>query len=311
MQIGDLRTARAPTPYDLEAAARSRAEGGNGVSPEMTGIGAEPGHQEHLRPSTRLRTEASGWRSMVRISIAWLVLHPRTNASSQGAPAITAARIVGDHSVPRPAASAALPKDAGRPPSCVRNISRVQNHPRSDGQHIFRTRLFRPIREKRQPAASFRKGITIMSTRKFILATATLAGLASAALVPTSASAFGHGGHGGFHGGHGGFHNGFGGHHFGFGHNYFGHNYGYGWHYPHYSYWNSYRWRPYYGYGYNSYRSYESAPSYGYNSYPATSPAPAPSYAPPCGCQESAEYNAPPQPMPQQPPPPPRFRQGS
>jgi hypothetical protein len=291
---------------------------------------------------------------MVRMSIARPVLHPGQNTSSQATPAITAARIVGDHSVPRPAACAAfqrsitrrassraafssarvrqvasmsgrrvrtpmrhciraiaLPKDAGRPPSCVTNISRVLNHPRSDGQHIFSPRLFRPIREKRQPAASFRKGITIMNTRKFILATATLAGLATAALVPTSASAFGHGGHGGFHGGHGGFHNGFGGHHFGFGHSYFGHNYGYGWHYPHYSYWNSYRWRPYYGYGYNSYRSYESAPSYGYNSYPVTSPAPAPSYAPPCGCQESAEYNAPPQPMPQQPPPPPRFRQGS
>jgi hypothetical protein len=164
-------------------------------------------------------------------------------------------------------------------------------------------------------ASSFWRRITIMNTkvtRKLVFAAATLASLATAALVPTSASAFGHGGHGGFHGGFGGFHNGF--HHnygHGFGHNYFGHNYrfGYGWHYPHYSYWNSYRWRPHYDYGYNSYGSY--APSYGYNTYPVTSPAPAPSYAPPCGCQESAEYNAPPQPMPQQPPPPPRFRQGS
>ena len=41
-----------------------------------------------------------------------------------------------------------------------------------------------------------------MNTRKLIFAAATLASLATAALVPTSASAFGHGGgHGGFHGG--------------------------------------------------------------------------------------------------------------
>src|SRR5712671_1542482 len=40
------------------------------VQPGDTGIGALPGHQEHRKPSTRLPTEASGWRSKVRISIA-------------------------------------------------------------------------------------------------------------------------------------------------------------------------------------------------------------------------------------------------
>ena len=40
------------------------------------GIGAVPPHQEHLNPSTRLRTEASGCRSIVRMSIARLVRHP-------------------------------------------------------------------------------------------------------------------------------------------------------------------------------------------------------------------------------------------
>jgi hypothetical protein len=47
--------------------------GGNACNPMIFGIGAEPGHHEHLSPSTRLPTDASGWRSMVRISIARIV----------------------------------------------------------------------------------------------------------------------------------------------------------------------------------------------------------------------------------------------
>jgi hypothetical protein len=46
------------------------------VQPGDTGIGALPGHQEHRKPSKRLPTEASGWRSKVRISIARLVRQP-------------------------------------------------------------------------------------------------------------------------------------------------------------------------------------------------------------------------------------------
>ncbi len=34
--------------------------------PTRTSIGAEPGHKEHRKPSTRLPTDASGWRSTVR-----------------------------------------------------------------------------------------------------------------------------------------------------------------------------------------------------------------------------------------------------
>jgi len=53
------------------------AAGGKTCRPRIFGIGAEPGHQEHRRPSTRLPTEASGWRSTVRKSIARLVRRPR------------------------------------------------------------------------------------------------------------------------------------------------------------------------------------------------------------------------------------------
>jgi hypothetical protein len=49
------------------------ATGGSAYSPIIFGIGADPGHHEHRKPSTRLPTEASGWRSMVRISIARFV----------------------------------------------------------------------------------------------------------------------------------------------------------------------------------------------------------------------------------------------
>jgi hypothetical protein len=44
--------------------------GGGAYSPSSFGIGADPGHREHRRPSTNVPTDASGWRSMVRRSIA-------------------------------------------------------------------------------------------------------------------------------------------------------------------------------------------------------------------------------------------------
>jgi hypothetical protein len=73
----------------------------------ILGIGAEPGHHEHRSPSTSEPTDASGWRSIVRMSIARLDRQPGQCTSSHGMPAITAQRIVGDHRAPRPAASAA------------------------------------------------------------------------------------------------------------------------------------------------------------------------------------------------------------
>jgi hypothetical protein len=56
-------------------------------------------------PRTRVATEARGWRSTFRRSIARLVPQPGQNTSSHGVPAISAARIVGDHSTSRLAAS--------------------------------------------------------------------------------------------------------------------------------------------------------------------------------------------------------------
>jgi hypothetical protein len=58
-----------------------------------------------LRATTRVATEARGWRSTIRRSIARLVTQPGQNMSSHGVPAISAARIVGDHSVSRLPAS--------------------------------------------------------------------------------------------------------------------------------------------------------------------------------------------------------------
>jgi hypothetical protein len=59
---------------------RARFAGGNVYKPSSFGIGADPGHQEQRRSSTKVPTEASGWRSMVRRSIARLVprLYPET-----------------------------------------------------------------------------------------------------------------------------------------------------------------------------------------------------------------------------------------
>src|SRR5580700_3178522 len=58
----------------------------------MLGIGAVSGHHEHRSPSTRVATEARGWRSTLRRSIARLAPQPGQNTSSQGVPAISAAR---------------------------------------------------------------------------------------------------------------------------------------------------------------------------------------------------------------------------
>src|SRR5262249_50626511 len=62
------------------------------MQPGKDGIGAKPGHHEHLKPSTKLPTDASGWRSRVRISIAfacpttWTIdIEPR-RSGNDGAP---------------------------------------------------------------------------------------------------------------------------------------------------------------------------------------------------------------------------------
>jgi len=81
------------------------AEGGRACSPRILGIGADSGHHEHRSPSTSVATDARGWRSTLRRSTARLVPQPGQNTSSHGVPAISAARIVGDHSMSRLAAS--------------------------------------------------------------------------------------------------------------------------------------------------------------------------------------------------------------
>lgn len=88
--------------------------GGCARTPTIRGIGADPGHHEQRRPKTRLPTEASGCRSIMRMSTAQLVWHPGQWTSSQGMLAISAARIVGDHRVPRSAASAAFQRSMTR-----------------------------------------------------------------------------------------------------------------------------------------------------------------------------------------------------
>jgi hypothetical protein len=55
---------------------RLRLAGGNANNPISFGIGAKPGHHEHLKPS------ASGSRSMVLRSIALLVPQPGQKTSS-------------------------------------------------------------------------------------------------------------------------------------------------------------------------------------------------------------------------------------
>jgi hypothetical protein len=81
----------ATAPHHAPNASRCFAAGGAAWSPIRRGIGAEPWHNEHRRFSTRLPTDASGWRSSTRMSIARLVLQPGQKTSSHGAPARTAA----------------------------------------------------------------------------------------------------------------------------------------------------------------------------------------------------------------------------
>jgi hypothetical protein len=92
-------------PPDHRFVAADFAAGGTECRPRILGIGADSGHHEHRSPRTRVATEARGWRSTFRRSIARLVPQPGQNTSSQGVPAISAARIVGDHSMSRLAAS--------------------------------------------------------------------------------------------------------------------------------------------------------------------------------------------------------------
>jgi hypothetical protein len=60
----------------LHRATRWRLAGGRAYRPSSFGIGAMPGHQEHRRPSTSVPTDARGWRSTARRSIARLVPRP-------------------------------------------------------------------------------------------------------------------------------------------------------------------------------------------------------------------------------------------
>jgi hypothetical protein len=85
--------------------ARAFAAGGSACKPSILGIGANSGHQEHPSPRTRVATDARGWRSTFRGSIARLVPQPGQNTSSQGVLATRAARIAGDHSMFRLSAS--------------------------------------------------------------------------------------------------------------------------------------------------------------------------------------------------------------
>ena len=68
--------------------------------------------------------------------------------------------------------------------------------------------------------------------RKLALALVAATALGTAAMAPTSASAWGFGGHGGFHGYHDGYH-GYHGYGYGWGYRHFGWGYGRGWCYWH------------------------------------------------------------------------------
>jgi hypothetical protein len=73
---GSLRLA-----FFLVSAFEPRSSACAACSPHQDGIGADPWHQEHRSPSTRLSTDAPGWRSIIPTSIARLVLHPRRNTA--------------------------------------------------------------------------------------------------------------------------------------------------------------------------------------------------------------------------------------
>jgi hypothetical protein len=107
-------------------AARCPALGGKAYRPDSFGIGADLGHHEHLSPSTSAPTEASGWRSSVRRSIARLVPQPGQETSSQGVPASSAARIAGDHSMSRPVASRRFQRSRTSSASRARGAVRLQ-----------------------------------------------------------------------------------------------------------------------------------------------------------------------------------------
>jgi hypothetical protein len=120
-----------------------------------------------------------------------------------------------------------------------------------------------------------------MSIRKSMFALAALTTVATAALSPTSASAWGSshgGGFGGNHGGFGGYRGGFGGYRGGFA------GYHGGWNRWGYGGWNHWGYRNYWTYccygSYGSYRPVYSAPSYAPPSYSVPTYS-APSYAPP------------------------------
>jgi hypothetical protein len=66
-----------PTSPDRNShAVCTRLAGGRANRPISFGIGAEPGHHEHRKPSTSVPMEASGWRSTVLTSIALQVRQP-------------------------------------------------------------------------------------------------------------------------------------------------------------------------------------------------------------------------------------------
>jgi hypothetical protein len=101
-------------------------------------MGADSGHHEHLSPRTRVATDARGCRSTFRRSMARLVPQPWQNTSSHGVPAISAARIVGDHSTSRLPASCSFQRST-TPFAAARAAARSGRHatlalPRSTGQ---------------------------------------------------------------------------------------------------------------------------------------------------------------------------------
>ncbi len=90
-----------PRPLPCFPVARAAEQTARSASASVPSLG----HHEHRKPSTSVPTEASGWRSIVRRSMARLVPQPGQKTSSQGLPASNAARIVGGHSMSRPRAS--------------------------------------------------------------------------------------------------------------------------------------------------------------------------------------------------------------
>ena len=63
---------------------RPSPQAGANAIRRILGIGAVSGHHEHRSPSTNVATDARGWRSTLRRSIARLVPQPGQNTSSHG-----------------------------------------------------------------------------------------------------------------------------------------------------------------------------------------------------------------------------------